>query len=476
MLAPARHLRSAALFAVLAALLAIPAPAAADRTAEVSIMDDQMLLGPSRQYIDHQMGLFRSIGVDRVRVSAFWSHIAPQPESLTKPSFDATYPFNNYNFVDLDKVVLSAAAHKLKVMVSISTPAPFWATAQPSRKNPVWKPNPRDFADFAQAVATRYAKYVDHYAISNEPNQQQWLQPQSENGKFVAPHHYRAMVQAAYPRIKAADPGSLALIGELASIGSRVRGIRRGVRPLAFLRTMACRDSRYRAMRSGSCKGFTPVIGDAIGHHPYQILLAPNRPSRAADEAAIGDGPRLLRVLDRLRRTGGLRTPSNRKFNVYYTEFGYQTKPPDPSGVPLGLQSAWLQLSSYIAYKTPRVKEINQFRLTDGRISGSGPAAFSEFQSGLLFRNRRRKPAFLSFPHPFVISGNRFWGHVRTGSRSRILVQRKTGRGYFTTYQGTANSRGYFSFNLPGRKPGKYRYKYSGGSGATGTSRTVTVR
>jgi hypothetical protein len=284
------------------------------------------------------------------------------------------------------------------------------------------------------------------------------------------------MVQAAYPRIKAADPTATALIGELASIGSRVRGVRRGVRPLTFLRTMACRDSKYRPMRSGACKGFTPVVGDALGHHPYQFLLAPTTRSRSGDEAAIGDGRRLLGVLDRLSRTGDLRTPNRRKFNVFYTEFGYQTDPPDPSGVPLRVQNSFLQRASYIAWATPRVKEINQFRLTDGRIAGGGPKSFAEFQSGLLFRNRKKKPSYLSFPHPFVITGDRFWGQVRRGSRSKILVQRKRGRGYFTTFQGTANSRGYFSFHLPGRKAGKYRYKYSGGSGATGTSRTVTVR
>ena len=350
MLAPARHLRLAALVAALAVVLALPAHAAADGTAEVSIMDDQMLLGPSRQYVDHQMGIFSPLGVDRVRVSAFWSHIAPSPEAQAKPAFDATYPFNTYNFTDLDKVVLSAADHGLKVMVSISTPAPIWATGAPARKNPVWKPNARDFADFAQAVATRYAKYVDHYGISNEPNQQQWLQPQSEGGKFVAPHVYRAMVQAAYPRIKAADPTSTALIGELASIGSRVRGVRRGVRPLAFLRTMACRDSRYRPLRSGPCAGFTPVVGDAIGHHPYQFLLRPDDPF--AQRRRGGDRRRPPAAAGCSTGSAGPATcarPTSRKFNVFYTEFGYQTDPPDPSGVPLRVQNAYLQRAAYLA-------------------------------------------------------------------------------------------------------------------------------
>jgi hypothetical protein len=473
---PARKNLVALLAAALVSL-ALPAAASADRTATVSIMDDQLLLTASRAKIDKQMAIFRKIGVDRVRVSAFWNEIAPQAGSLTKPAgFDATYPFNNYDFRRLDPVVLSADAHRLKVMISITTPAPLWATGAPSRRNPVWKPKANEFGMFAQAVATRYASYVDHYAISNEPNQQQWLQPQSEGGKFVAPHVYRAMVQAAYPRIKAADPTSTALIGELASIGSRVRGIRRGIRPLAFLRTMACRSSSYRRMTSGPCANFTPVTGDAIGHHPYQFLLAPTARSRARDEAAIGDGRRLLRVLDRLQRGGGLRSSNGRRFNVFYTEFGYQSDPPDPSGVPLGVQSRYLQTAAYLAYRTPRVKEINQFRLTDGRIKGAGPKSFAEFQSGLLFRSRRKKPSYRSFPHPFVIAGSLFWGQVRRGSRSTIFVQRRIGRRWVTVGQDLADARGYFTLRIPGRRAGLYRYKYSGGSGAKGTSSAVSVR
>ncbi len=284
MTAPTRKIRHG--LAALAALLALPAvlPAAAfaDRTAEVSMMDDQALLGATREKIDHEMEIYRELGVDRVRVSAFWSQIVPfSANNLTKPAgFVAENPGSpGYHWGDLDRVVQSAREHGMKVMVSITTPAPLWATAQPSRRDPVWKPRASEFGLFAQAVATRYRGAVDHYGISNEPNQPQWLLPQYEGGKFVAPHTYRAMVQAAYPRIKAVDPSALALVGELAAAGSRVKGVRRPSRPLAFLRTMACRNSRYRPMRSGRCRGFSPVIADAIGHHPYQFFLAPTTPS-----------------------------------------------------------------------------------------------------------------------------------------------------------------------------------------------------
>lgn len=478
----AEHRRPLVLLATLAALLALlgaASPALADRTADVSIMDDQLLLNGSQENVNEQMQIFQRLGVDRIRVSAFWSQIAPAPDSTVKPAnFNAADPqAPGYNWAALDRVVAAASAYGFKIMVSISTPAPLWATGNPALRNPVWKPRAGDFADFAEAVTRRYAPLVDHWGVSNEPNQPQWLQPQTENGKLAAPHIYRAMVQAAYPRIKAFDPTSLVLIGELSALGSRANGIRRPVKPLRFLRAMGCRDARYRRMRSGPCRGFTAVPGDAIGHHPYQLFFDPSVGSQSRDDAQLGDGLRILRVVDRLQRLKALRLGVGRRFNLYYTEFGYQTKPPDPfAGIPLGTQSRYLQKAAYIVWRTPRIKELNQFRLTDGAIVGNGRKDFVQFQSGLLFADRRRKPAFSAFAHPFVVSGDRFWGQVRVGSgRYTVRVQRLIGRRYRTVAQVLTDSRGYFSFVLPGRRRGRYRYLYSGGT-TSGRSRPLDVR
>jgi hypothetical protein len=442
-------------------------------------MDDQLLLvnDSTQAEVDREMRLFRRLGFDRLRISAYWNQIAPGAQQVTKPVFnpaDPTAPA--YNFAPLDRAIISAFTHGLKVMVSITTPAPFWATGSPSRRNAVWKPKPVEYAAFAEAVTKRYARLVDHWAISNEPNQQQWLQPQSERGRAFAPHHYRAMVQAAYPRIKAADPTSLVLIGELASVGSTSVGVRRGIKPLRFLRTMGCRDRRYRRMRSGPCASFRAVPGDAIGHHPYQFT-DPSRRSLHRDDAAMGDGLRLLRVVDAIQRRRGFTRRG--RFNMYYTEFGYQTNPPDPfAGVSLGLQRHFLSKASYLVWRTPRIKEINQFRLTDGPINRrAGRRGYLEFQSGLLFVNRRKKPSFRAFQHPFFINRGRFWGHIRTGRGPyTVRVQRRTGGGWVTVLQiPVGSSRGYFSRSLPGRRPGLYRYLYEGRN-AKGTSPRFRVR
>jgi hypothetical protein len=453
--------------AALCLLCLAPAGASANGNAELSVMDDVLLLGAPQEEVDRNMALFSSLGADRLRVSAFWNQLAPDAGSRTKPEgFDGANPSDpRYGWAPLDRVVTSAAQHGLRVMISISTPAPLWATAPSEQPNQVLSPSPAEFADFTQAVVQRYAGFVDHWGISNEPNQGVWLQPQSDRSGLIAPHLYRDLVQAAYPRIKAGDPvDSVALVGELAASGVDRRGATASIRPLRFLRAMACVDERYRPVRSGRCRGFQPVPLDAIGHHPYQLLLAPKRRSTSPDDAAISDGRRLLRVVDRLVRVGALRPSAGRRPNVFYTEFGYQTNPPDPfAGVSLRTQNRYLQQAARIASRTPRVLGFNQFRLTDGPLNGAGPTRFEEFQSGLLFENRGIKPSYRSFPHPFLVEGDRFWGQVRPGARHSVRVEhrrRSSGR-WRRVAQVLTNGRGYFSFRLPGRRPGQYRYSYT---------------
>ena len=465
------------LLVTLAAVLAIPAQASAGARMETSIMDDQLLLNASPAELENDMALFTRLGVDRLRVSAFWNQVSPTPDARTKPAgFDLRdHTSGLYNFAELDRVVDSAVRHGLRVMISISTPAPVWASADPGRGNQLWKPRADLFGEFTDAVVRRYADRVDHWAVSNEPNQGVWLQPQSDRSGLVAPHLYRDLVQAAYPRIKALDPTSTALVGELAASGRSGRSATRPIRPLLFLREMACRDSRWRPIRRGRCKNFKPIPADALGHHPYNLLQRPTNASPNKYDAAIGDGRRLTRTLDRMVRVGALAPGRGRRMSVFYTEFGYQTTPPDPfAGVSLNQQRLYLQQAAYIAQRTPRVRGLNQFRLTDGAIAGKGLRRFQEFQSGLMFRNRKPKPSYSVFAHPFVIRGDRFWGQVRPGTSHTVRVQRRpTARGPWRLVAQVPTDRlGYFTFRLRGRKPGTYRYLYEGGK----RSGTVTVR
>ena len=466
-----------------AVCMALPAPAWAARDAELSIMDDQLLLGASDSSVAKSMSTFRVLGADRVRISAFWSHIAPSPTGLRRPrGFDPSDPFDRrYRWADLDRVVGAAASQGVRVMISISTPGPFWATASPRRRNGVLRPKPAEFAAFAHAVAARYRFVADQYGILNEPNQGAWLQPQSDRRGPVAPHLYRALARAAYPRIKFADPDSVALLGELAPSGRDDPGATRPIRPLRFLRSMGCVDSRFRRVRSGRCRGFRAAPADAIGHHPYSVLLRPDQRSPKRDDAAMGDWRALLRTLDRVRARRGIAS-RKRRLDVYYTEFGYQTDPPDPfSGIPLGRQDRYLQEAAYFAWRTPRVRALNQFRLSDGRLGRRGTVEqFREFQSGLLFAGGRAKPSLATFPHPFVVhrSGRSrllLWGQVRPGGAHLVALERRRpgSREWTRLAVVRTTSRGYFSRRVS-RVAGSYRFRYADSS-ARGTSAVVGV-
>ncbi|HWH43096.1 MAG TPA: cellulase family glycosylhydrolase [Thermoleophilaceae bacterium] len=476
----------AALCAAVLALLALAPQAMAARDLETSIMDDQLLLGASQEEIDGAMFGFRALGVDRLRVSAFWSSHAPRSESTRKPSFDAANGFDPaYDWSRLDPVVLAASRAGLRVMISISTPAPIWATAAPRRRNPVLRPNPDEFAAFARAVAGRYSAVADRFALLNEPNQGAWLQPQSDRRGLVSPHLYRRLVQAAYPAIKAVAPGAVAVVGELASSGRSDRGTTRPVRPLEFLRAMSCRSRRFRAVRTGRCRGFQPIPADAIGHHPYSLFRSPAARSPNRDDAAIGDGRRLVRTLDRLTRSRALRPGSGTRLDVFYTEFGYQTDPPDPfAGISLSRQNRWLQDAARVAWSTPRVRELNQFRLTDGEIRGGrGSRDFSEFQSGLIFAGGRAKPALRTFPHPFSASTSRprrgqrvrLWGQVRRGEQHLVALERRIGRGRFRRIaRFRTDERGIFQRSVP-RRRASYRFFYRTGE-ISGRSAVIAIR
>jgi hypothetical protein len=471
------------LVCLIAAALAlfIPASAAAAPDARVSIMDDQLLLNEQDPSVmDRHMRRFRSLGADRLRVSAFWDQIAPKPGRRNKPSFDAASPTApEYNFSNLDRVVDSAARHGLKVMISITTPAPLWATANPSKHDRQWKPKPAEFALFARAIAARYGPQADQFAILNEPNQPGWLQPQSTKRGYYAPHLYRRLVLASFPEIRAGSPEDTILVGELAASGSVNRGPGSSIRPLAFMRAFGCVSRSFRKQRSGPCRNFKAPRADAIGHHPYNFFQPPSRHSRHRDDAAMGDGPRLLRFLDRLVRKGRLISTRGRKLQVHYTEFGYQTDPPDPfAGVSLKKQDRWLQEAAYLTWRTPRVHTYSQFRLSDGPVlPGGGFDSYREFQTGLLFHDMRKKPSYASFRHPFVVLRKgrrlRLWGQVRPGGRHDVTVERRRRGHWKAIATATTTRRGYWQRKVR-RRAGTYRYRW--GAGKRRTSDSIRVR
>src|SRR4051812_24208551 len=252
------------LTAVLAAAGASSARAAGP---EVGVADDRILLvggaDPDRVVAD-----WKADGVDVVRIFALWSRIAPRRHSMHPPAhFDAADPFSKgYTWGRLDEAVRRVHAAGLRVMLTVSGPGPLWSSGSPHKRNPHIRPSPARYAQFATAVARRYGADVDRYILWNEPNLPTWLQPQAKcsHGRCtpVAPHLYRALVRAAYPAIKAADPGARVLIGAMSSRGQNLRSPNATLRPMAFLRALGCVSASFGRLRSGACRHFTPARAD----------------------------------------------------------------------------------------------------------------------------------------------------------------------------------------------------------------------
>ncbi len=489
---------SAALTAALLLTLSLAGPAGASKTMQIGITDEGVTQR-SPGLIPEVIPQWKAIGMDVARVMIVWSYVAPDAEDSVEPiGFDATDPNDpRYNWVVVDQTMNELRTVGIEPVVAVTGPGPIWGSKTPSFEDQRYKPDPKQFADFATAVAKRYGSQVSRWLIWNEPNVNTWLLPQQEcpGGKCVpvAPSMYREIVRAAYPAIKAADPGATVIAGTLASGGQTATNSRANVRPLAFLRDFACVDEKLRPERkSRHCKSaFKPATADGFAYHPHGKLSAPSRSLPNKDEAGLADfGSRLLKTLDSIQAQGRFLNAGSKskKFGIYFTEFGYQTNPPDPyQGVSTTEQLNWVQQGAYLAWHQPRVKMMVQYLWRDDPVNtrGQGSRAYSGWQSGLYSFDGRKKPLRDAFPNVFWVDlpkGTKVatvWGQVRPGGSAAVTVQKKNGSSWSPLRSLTTDSRGYFVFTTPIAKKTSLRYRYSmadaAGKRKTYTSSTMTV-
>jgi hypothetical protein len=450
-----------ALAAVLATLLAsAPARAAGP---EVGVSDDRVLLVGGAN-ADRVVAEWSAMGVDVVRIFALWSRVAP---AHRPPGFDAADPASpGYDWPRLDEAVRRVRAAGMRVMLTVTGPGPLWSSRSPGSRRPQVKPDPARFAAFASAVARRYAPDVDRYIIWNEPNLPSWLQPQARcaHGRCtpVAPGLYRGLVRAAYPAIKAADPGATVLMGAISSRGRDLRVRNSTLRPMAFLRALGCVDASFRRVRTGDCRHFRPAEADGFAFHPHSTLLSPDRAYPNRDDVNLASLGRLESALDRLQRLGRLKA-TTRRFGLYLDEYGYQTRPPDRlAGVSLGEQDRWLQRADYRAWRDPRVRLLSQYQWLDEPLRRAG-LPYEGWQSGLRFVNGKPKPALAHFAIPFALDAarSRLWGQARPGGAQTVVVERRPrgARRYALYARVQTDDRGYWTLHRNLSPGARYRFR-----------------
>lgn len=482
-----------AIAAALSSILALAPSAFASKTMQIGISDEGVTQR-TPALIPTVIPQWKQMGMDVARVMIVWSYVAPDAEDSVEPNgFDASNPNDpRYNWGPVDQTMNQLRASGIEPVIAITGPGPIWGSSEPAFEDQRYKPDPQRFAEFATAAAKRYGPQADRWLIWNEPNVNTWLQPQQACAKGVcvpaAPAIYRNLVRAAYPAIKAADPKSTVIAGTLAPRGQTPTNTRANVRPLAFLRAFACVDAKLRPERkSRYCKSaFKAPVADGFSYHPHGTLFAPSRSFPNTDEASLTDfGPRLLKTLDGIQKSGRFLNAGSKtkKFDIYFTEHGYQTNPPDPyQGVSTTEQLNWVQQSTYLAWRQPRVKMMIQYLWRDDPVNprGEGAKAYAGWQSGLYSYDGRKKPLRDAFPNVFWVDlpkGKKtatVWGQVRPGDSASVTVQKKNGANWSTLRSLKTDASGYFVFTTAVAKKTSLRYRYAAADATTSRVKTYT--
>lgn len=418
---------------LLAFLLAGLAPAFANARIFHTVLQDDDLSLFSPHGLPQYMNQLRWLGVDELRISAEWKLEAPAPDSAQAPAgFRADVPgsYTSAGMGLLDTAVRAASQAGLHVIVDPAFSAPRWATGEtsgPSAPGEGWyntNVDVRQAADWEQMLARRYSgaftpagqstslPRVDTFTLWNEPNERGYLKPQWLGGKPVSADWYRQLVDTAYPAIKAASPSATVLIGNTSDSGVDAPAGPVGVAPLAFIRRLACVDTRLEPVHDGLCAHFQTVPADGYAHHPYERDALPWVPSSSqqSDWAQMGDVTTLQALLDALVAKRRLAPGAE---HLWLTEQGYQSNA-ELGGMPwTEAQQAQLNaVSEYLAWHDGQAASFSQFLLRDTltnetlalRARTGSPHALvaGTWTTGLLRENLAPKPALWMFRSPLV--------------------------------------------------------------------------
>jgi hypothetical protein len=124
------------------------------------MQDDGLMLFRPADEVQAAAVRMKQLGVDRVRITAYWSSLTRDPDSETKPDgFDAADPgaYEQALWAPLDTAVRAVRAAGMDVLIDIGFWAPHWATDDPPGPRARSNIDPQAYADFAKAVAMRYS-------------------------------------------------------------------------------------------------------------------------------------------------------------------------------------------------------------------------------------------------------------------------------------------------------------------------------
>lgn len=151
---------------------------------------------PDEWKTHHTLEMVRDMGAHTIVEFFPWAYFEPA--------------HGQYQWDMADRIVSHAENQGLAIIARMGL-IPAWARPEDSTFNTMTDSGMEAFADFVATFSARYAGRVDAVIIWNEPNLAfEWgFQP-------VDPADYVAMLEAVYPRVKAANPDMIVMGGALA--------------------------------------------------------------------------------------------------------------------------------------------------------------------------------------------------------------------------------------------------------------------
>jgi hypothetical protein len=269
---------------------------------------DSWLWFLSAEDANRQLDLMLATGVHNLRLMMPWAAIQPAADT--------------FDWGQADMLVSAANARGIGVLGVLNS-TPGWATSV----TPIASPpdSPDTFGNFAGAVASHFGGRIAAYELWNEENAVQFW---ASGPQGPEPARYTNLLKAAYPKIKAADPNAVVVVGGFAptiNFFSLTRD------PLDYLNEM------YAAGAKGSF--------DAVGYHPYLFT------NDAAARFSTGKANSPRSLYDGLR--GAMASNGDGGKQIWATEFGESTPTVDE------------------ATQAARIKD---FIVTWRTLPGAGPA------------------------------------------------------------------------------------------------------
>lgn len=358
-----RILLAAFACALLAASAALAAPT--PRPLLLGFQDEQSFLWSQDRYanLDRAAAAHASV----VRVIANWSQIAP-----TRPAAPASFADPAYRFDGLNDLIWQSELRGMRVLLTIWG-TPTWASAT---HKPNAAPSPAALGAFCTAIGSRYngrtgQPQVSLYSVWNEPNLDQFLQPQFDaRGRDVGPRLYAGMARACYSALKKTNPQAQVAIGDTSPRGHDV--------PTTTVQASHS-PGRFAQLVS---KVRPRVPFDAWAHHPYADGFR-GGPTSTFRWPNVG-------IADLGRFELALRKDFGRKsVPLWVTEFAYQTAPEHPGALSYGRQADYLGRALQAAAAVPDLRMFVWYVFRD--------TAGARWQSGLVTKAGTPKPSYAAF-------------------------------------------------------------------------------